>query len=67
MNNSKADMEFCQADQPAGTVDFVPAIRLHSDLLAKMSTVLAKLVYSTVNLLDRASKPANLVNRSKNM
>ena len=57
-------MQFCRADRPAESVDFVLAFRPHSDLLAKMSTISARPIYSTAGLLDwRVNRPA--ANRSE--
>ena len=53
-------MQFCRAGRPAESADFVLAFRPHSDLLAKMSTVSVRLIYSTAGLLDyRVNRPAS--------
>ncbi len=59
-------MQFCRADRPAEIVDFVLAFRPHSDLLAKISTVSARPVYSTAGLLTwRVNRPASKPVRTK--
>ena len=64
-NNNKSKMQFCRADRPAETVDFILAYRPHSDLLAKISNVSARPVQSTAGLLDRrVNRPASKTART---
>ena len=60
LQSDQTVMQFCRADRPAESVDFVLAFRPHSDLLAKMATVSARPIYSTAGLLDwRVNRPAS--------
>lgn len=47
-----------RADQPAESLDSIPAFQPHSSFLAREFTVSARPVYSTAGLVEKSSEPA---------